>query len=77
MGPKDPGKGPENPAVCRGNCWYPGRVFIVEVDVQPLRACRAPQLMSYMASGSRNMSEQCVHELRIRCWGKVRLPLFM
>ena len=50
-GPKDPGvAAPLTSAVCRGNCWYlgrvcwyPGRVFIVEVDVQRLRASRAPQ----------------------------------
>ena len=36
---------------CCGNCWDAS---------SSSRACRAPQLMSYMASGSRYMSEQCV-----------------
>ena len=60
--------GPENPGVaaplaaadCRGNCWYAGRVSSEEFGGQRLRACRAPQLTTYMASGSTYTSEQCV-----------------
>ena len=62
-------KGPDNPGVvaplaaCRMSrqlLVMRGRVFSVEVDGHRLRTCRAPQLMTYMASGSKYMSEQCV-----------------